>query len=228
MPGAALPDGPTGRLGGAERGTAARGLSAPAGAGSGAAGHGAVRAAGPEPALLRPYGRPGPRTVEPVHATVTVRHTVRVGSRVRWHGRRPAAEEPGGADLVPRPHVLREYALLADGERGALVGPHGDPARRCATWRRTCWTGCRGVRQWYGCVGDGRLSGAERPVREGRAGRGVQFVVVDRRVQRLRLSRADCPCSRPRRCAGCGREHGSERRGQAAALSRSRALCWQP
>ena len=23
------------------------------------------------------------------------------------------------------PHVLREYALLADGERGALVGPRG-------------------------------------------------------------------------------------------------------
>ncbi|RPE37144.1 glycoside hydrolase family 15 protein [Kitasatospora cineracea] len=42
------------------------------------------------------------------------------------------AEEPGGADLVPRPHVLREYALLADGERGALVGPHGDLAWMCA------------------------------------------------------------------------------------------------
>jgi len=26
----------------------------------------------------------------------------------------------------PAPHVLREYALLADGERGALVGPRGD------------------------------------------------------------------------------------------------------
>lgn len=30
------------------------------------------------------------------------------------------------------PHVLREYALLADGERGALVGPHGDFAWMCA------------------------------------------------------------------------------------------------
>lgn len=30
------------------------------------------------------------------------------------------------------PHVLREYALLADGERGALVGPHGDIAWMCA------------------------------------------------------------------------------------------------
>ncbi len=30
------------------------------------------------------------------------------------------------------PQVLREYALLADGERGALIGPHGDVAWMCA------------------------------------------------------------------------------------------------
>lgn len=30
------------------------------------------------------------------------------------------------------PHVLREYALLADGERGALVGPKGDVVWLCA------------------------------------------------------------------------------------------------
>ncbi len=30
------------------------------------------------------------------------------------------------------PHVLREYALLADGERGALVGPRGDISWLCA------------------------------------------------------------------------------------------------
>ncbi len=29
-------------------------------------------------------------------------------------------------------HVLREYALLADGERGALVGPHGDIVWMCS------------------------------------------------------------------------------------------------
>jgi hypothetical protein len=29
------------------------------------------------------------------------------------------------------PHALREYALLADGERGALVGPRGDMAWLC-------------------------------------------------------------------------------------------------
>ena len=32
----------------------------------------------------------------------------------------------------PEPHVLREYALLADGERGALVGPRGDIVWMCA------------------------------------------------------------------------------------------------
>ena len=30
-----------------------------------------------------------------------------------------------------RPHILREYALLADGERGALVGPEGDIVWLC-------------------------------------------------------------------------------------------------
>jgi hypothetical protein len=30
------------------------------------------------------------------------------------------------------PHVLRDYALLADGERGAVVGPRGDVAWMCA------------------------------------------------------------------------------------------------
>jgi hypothetical protein len=33
------------------------------------------------------------------------------------------------------PHVLREYAVLADGRRAALLGPHGDVAWLCApTW----------------------------------------------------------------------------------------------
>ena len=30
------------------------------------------------------------------------------------------------------PRVLRDYALLADGERGALIGPEGDIAWMCA------------------------------------------------------------------------------------------------
>ena len=37
---------------------------------------------------------------------------------------------PDETRLFP-PHVLREYALLADGERGALLGPHGDLAWLC-------------------------------------------------------------------------------------------------
>lgn len=32
---------------------------------------------------------------------------------------------------IPVPHVLREYALLADGERGALIGPRGDVVWMC-------------------------------------------------------------------------------------------------
>ncbi len=30
------------------------------------------------------------------------------------------------------PHVLRDYALIADGERGALVSPRGDIVWLCA------------------------------------------------------------------------------------------------
>ena len=41
----------------------------------------------------------------------------------RRQGDRPTAEQS--------PHVLREYALLADGERGVLVGPRGDFAWMC-------------------------------------------------------------------------------------------------
>ncbi|WP_458688787.1 trehalase-like domain-containing protein [Nocardia tengchongensis] len=33
---------------------------------------------------------------------------------------------------VEQPHVLREYAFVADGERGALIGPRGDIAWLCA------------------------------------------------------------------------------------------------
>jgi hypothetical protein len=31
-----------------------------------------------------------------------------------------------------RPHVLREYSLIADGERGALIGPDGAISWLCA------------------------------------------------------------------------------------------------
>jgi hypothetical protein len=37
--------------------------------------------------------------------------------------------EQAGAE--PSPHVLREYSLLADGERGAVVGPRGDIGWLC-------------------------------------------------------------------------------------------------
>ena len=42
---------------------------------------------------------------------------------------------PGDAGGAGAPHVLREYALLGDGERGVLVGPHGDFVWMCFP----CW-----------------------------------------------------------------------------------------
>jgi hypothetical protein len=41
-----------------------------------------------------------------------------------------AASAPDGIALR-RPHVLREYALIADGERGAVLGPNGEIAWMC-------------------------------------------------------------------------------------------------
>jgi alpha,alpha-trehalase len=38
--------------------------------------------------------------------------------------------EHDGSQL-PLPKVLREYALLADGERGCLIGPEGECAWLC-------------------------------------------------------------------------------------------------
>lgn len=53
-----------------------------------------------------------------------------------WMADEPGARARRGEQCPPPgefpPHVLREYALLADGERGALVGPHGDFAWMCA------------------------------------------------------------------------------------------------
>ena len=42
------------------------------------------------------------------------------------------AAMPGVDAAAFPPQVLREYALLADGERGALVGPRGDIVWMCA------------------------------------------------------------------------------------------------
>lgn len=39
---------------------------------------------------------------------------------------------PESVVMAPGPQSLREYALIADGERGALIGPHGDIAWMCA------------------------------------------------------------------------------------------------
>jgi hypothetical protein len=39
--------------------------------------------------------------------------------------------ETSAERVAPRPHVLREYAFLGDGRRGALVGPRGDIGFMC-------------------------------------------------------------------------------------------------
>jgi hypothetical protein len=46
---------------------------------------------------------------------------------------RARADDTGRGQELSRtpPAVLREYALLADGERGVLVGPQGDFAFMC-------------------------------------------------------------------------------------------------
>ena len=43
----------------------------------------------------------------------------------------PGAVEREALQSTGKPHVLREYALIADGERGAVVGPRGDYAWMC-------------------------------------------------------------------------------------------------
>ena len=45
-------------------------------------------------------------------------------------GRSGGTAQRGSGDL-PTPRVLREYALVADGERGAVIGPDGSIAWLC-------------------------------------------------------------------------------------------------
>ena len=55
---------------------------------------------------------------------VPARMTARLGTGRAHDWQRPAPEFPL--------HVLSEYALLADGERGVMVGPRGDFVWMCA------------------------------------------------------------------------------------------------
>jgi alpha,alpha-trehalase len=43
-----------------------------------------------------------------------------------------SAGQRNSVTSLSRPHVLREYALIADGERGALIGPDGEISWLCA------------------------------------------------------------------------------------------------
>jgi hypothetical protein len=55
----------------------------------------------------------------------------KTGSGSRGGGRTGAKTQRGGNGDLPTPRVLREYALVADGERGAVIGPDGSIAWLC-------------------------------------------------------------------------------------------------
>ena len=55
------------------------------------------------------------------------------GQPAAGHRARPERRiSVGNVQDRPRPHALRDYALLADGERGAVVGPRGEIVWMCA------------------------------------------------------------------------------------------------
>jgi len=70
----------------------------------------------------------------------------------------PGAETALGP-RVERPHVLREYALLADGERGVLVGPRGEFVWMCfPRWHDDAlFSSLVGGRGGYAITPQGRL-----------------------------------------------------------------------
>ena len=110
------------------------------------------------------------------------------------------------AALFP-PHVLREYALLADGERGALVGPRGDIAWMCAPqWHDDAGLLLTDRRQrllrrdsgrprfvWGGYYEDGSLIWRSRWITDG----GRHRVPRSARLPRRPAPRCCCAGSRP-------------------------------
>ncbi|MFD5461810.1 glycoside hydrolase family 15 protein [Kitasatospora sp. NPDC127059] len=64
---------------------------------------------------------------------------------------RAESAPPAATSGAPAPHALRDYALLADGERGALVGPRGDIVWMCApAWDSDAvFTALIGGHGWY-------------------------------------------------------------------------------
>src|SRR5947207_505091 len=83
-------------------------------------------AGGPQPA-----GAVDHRHREDLPASTALHERRHAPRRDQWHRRRGGAVSDGSRGEVAVPHVLREYALLADGERGALVGPRGDICWLC-------------------------------------------------------------------------------------------------
>ena len=109
-----------------------------------------------------------------------------------------------------RPHVLREYALIADGERGALIGPRGDPS---VDVRTPVGLRC-GVLLAVGRVGE--LFGQPgRAVRVGRLLRAFQpdlAIPVDHRDRYRRMPRRTRFSRRPPACGDPAPDHRCSRR----------------
>jgi GH15 family glucan-1,4-alpha-glucosidase len=159
-------------------------------------------------------------------------------SKVSGHGA-PGPAEPiesvGDVPVLPAPHVLRDYALLADGHRGVLVGPQGDCSWLCfPSWADPAFFAAligsrghylvqpKGRWVWGGSYEDGTLIWQSRWVTEkgifesrdamsypGNADRGV----ILRRVKALEssgkiLAALDLRTDYGRRSAGTWRRRG--------------------
>ncbi|MFJ2895038.1 glycoside hydrolase family 15 protein [Streptomyces sp. NPDC087218] len=150
---------------------------------------------------------------------------------------------------TPQPHALRDYALIADGERGALVGPRGDIPWLCAPrWdSEAVFAALVGGGGHYtvtprgrfvrgGHYRDGSLVWCNRWTTE----RGIvechdalalpgdpHRVVLLRRIMAVDASAEVLVCLEP--CAGYGTEpaRGVHRDGEGVWTGRSGALRWR-
>lgn len=114
------------------------------------------------------------------------------------------------------PHVLRDYALLADGHRGALVGPRGNVAWMCAPAGTRARCSARSSRP-PGTTASPPASGSSGRLLRGRLAGVAQPMGHDRRRRRVpRRARVppatptawscyagSSPATPPPRCAWC-------------------------
>ncbi|MEU6537100.1 trehalase-like domain-containing protein [Streptomyces sp. NPDC047000] len=120
------------------------------------------------------------------------------------------------------PWVLRDYAVLADGERGAVVDPEGRIVWLCAPRRHSdaVFSALIGGAGYFGCRTGGRMACAGRPLRGRHADPG-EPLADRRRRDRVPRRAGDARFGGPSRTAAPAA--GREGRGPAAAHSRSEA-----